>query len=777
MRFHKYIIAIASIAACFSITDATAQIASRGNPVSSKEYAFAKSLRSSSRSMVERLPSIDSSLIYQKEELYNASSLRGAYPFAVERNVKFNMHNSGQLYSIDGRLVWKLRIISNGAKSIGLSFDKFHLPEGARLFVYASNQTDVRGAFTDNNNTELGILTIAPIFSDDITVECQMPYSGLKDIPSSFELEVNKLYHGYKDLRGRTEHNQGEPWNSVRGFYCAPNVINYPEYSKQARATVLMVINGSTVCTGSLINNTESDGKPYILTSAHCVNNLYKNTGDIDYSQRTAAHTVFFFSFESPSKKYFFRGVEQMSISGSKVVALNEDADMCLLEMVGLDKSSPDQKHSIPASYRPYYEGWNISLNPKGYFVGIHHPSSAVKRYSRCADKELKIMDYSAGPIKWEGKHFHIKAWEVGTTAPGSSGSPLFDNQGLVIGALSGGNSYCGTPYDDYYWSLSKTWKNVPGKDYPGGVTRNLGKILDPNNSGNVICKGYDPYAPHSGIRISRVMVSGNSEQLEYKKLPDEVRGVGVQYNFPSKVRILGAYMVIPSIQPYDGSKVPKFDIKLEKLEKDPIKWEQVFFDHAKPASYHYYEDGMLAENICSTYDTTDIFIPVYDKENNLPYIDIDGPVSIVASILARDKGSLMPLLRLASDEQKNMASWFMLSDGSHVRSGAFHNSPYSGNYWVDLLVQPIGETTPVDSISGIKAFFRGKEFKVLFPTSDSASKATIRVFNYNGECVREESHEGLSYTLDLSILPKSSYIITVYFNGKKYSYPTIWNR
>ncbi|MFC4666695.1 trypsin-like serine peptidase [Falsiporphyromonas endometrii] len=773
MKLYKYITTIASVLTLFSAQPVLGQISYQGSPLLTSDNADRVSLRSTGNSSVD-LPPIDSTLIYNQEEWYSAQPLRGAVPFAVARKVNYNIYNSGKFYRVKNRLVWQLSLRSNRAKSIGLSFDKFHLTQGSKLFVYASDESDVRGAFTEKNNNPSGILTIAPILSDHVIIECQLPYSDMQEIPSDFNLELTEVYHGYRSLRGRSEHNPGEPWNTFKGFDCAPNVISHPEVSKEARATVLMIVGGTTVCTGSLINNTRSDGKPYILTSSHCVNGLFRYKNNINYCQIMAAHTVFFFGFDSPSKKYFYRGVEQTSISGSKVVALNENSDMCLLEMTGLEPQEDGTK-VIPASFKPYYEGWNISTSPKGQFVGIHHPSSAVKRYSRTREEQLEVKDYNAGSLNWKGKHFFIKTWEVGTTAPGSSGSPLFDNQGLVIGALSGGNSYCSTPYDDFYWALFKTWRDVEGGDYDGGVTRSIGKLLDPDNTGNTICRGFDPYAPFTPIRISRVMVSPN-ESIEYDASSDLIKGIGVQYNFPSKVRILGAYMVVPPMEPRDGSKVPPFDLMISKRINNQEQWQKVYLDQAKPAGYQYHllSDENVQNGICSTYDTTDIFIPVYDKDNNKPYIDIDGPVDILASIMARDNNVLMPLVRLKNDEAERQSTWYNLGTEEWTKASDFTSSPYKGNYWIDLLVQPIGENLPIDTVSNISGYFLNGKFFIIFPSNENVSTTTIRVFNYLGECVKEDHFKGIKYSLNMRNFLPANYIVTVYYKGKKYSYPIL---
>ena len=41
------------------------------------------------------------------------------------------------------------------------------------------------------------------------------------------------------------------------------------------QSVVLLIIDGSVGCTGTLINNTDNDGKPYLLTASHCLNKQF----------------------------------------------------------------------------------------------------------------------------------------------------------------------------------------------------------------------------------------------------------------------------------------------------------------------------------------------------------------------------------------------------------------------------------------------------------------------------------------------------------------------
>ncbi|HBJ14626.1 MAG TPA: hypothetical protein DDY80_08425, partial [Parabacteroides merdae] len=69
-------------------------------------------------------------------------------------------------------------------------------------------------------------------------------------------------------------------------------------YDAIERSVVLMIINGTTGCTGTLVNNTANDGKPYLLTASHCLNNQFQIKNP-DYEE-VAGNIVCYFNYNSP---------------------------------------------------------------------------------------------------------------------------------------------------------------------------------------------------------------------------------------------------------------------------------------------------------------------------------------------------------------------------------------------------------------------------------------------------------------------------------------------
>ena len=198
-----------------------------------------------------------------------------------------------------------------------------------------------------------------------------------------------------------------------------------------------------------------------VLTANHCIRNAYE-----------AEFAVFYFGYESPWCDGP-DGTNKNSLFGSALLATSDRIDFSIIEL--------DQ--SPPLSYNTYFAGWNRSSATPSNTVCIHHPKGDVKKISIDNDPPL-ILSYSGFD---ENAFWLIQKWEVGTTEPGSSGSPLFDPNHYVTGLLSGGSATCINPVTDYFYRLSEAWDN-----YPDSINQ-LKYWLDPNGLGQISIPGNDP--------------------------------------------------------------------------------------------------------------------------------------------------------------------------------------------------------------------------------------------------------------------------------------------
>ncbi len=404
---------------------------------------------------VENIRNIKSERFVEKKSRLKHAKF--AHQFVLDKSID----DSGEWTTIpSGQRVWNLAITSPGAYSLSLVFEKYHLPKGGQLFVYNYTDDRVLGAYTEKNNKSSKRFAIEPIAGEDLIIEYIEPLNP----EFKAELKLGKVYHDYKNIFKFL----GSKSSSIKATSGKCNVnINCPEglnWQVEKRAVCHITYNGF-IASGTLMNNTKKDGKPYILTAHHVIN-----------EESIAEEAIFYFNYEAETCEGT-TGSRSQSISGSNLRATTNHLDFSLLEM-----------SSIPPSiYQPYYAGWDRSGDVPSQTVCIHHPNGDVKKISMDSDAPL-TGSYSDSDYTFDDNtHWHIETWELGTTEGGSSGSPIFDTNHRVVGDLTGGDANCTSSVDDYFAKFSSSWDTYPAKE------NQLKFWLDPENTGIVFLDGYNP--------------------------------------------------------------------------------------------------------------------------------------------------------------------------------------------------------------------------------------------------------------------------------------------
>jgi V8-like Glu-specific endopeptidase len=384
---------------------------------------------------------------------------RGGQPWRFGENIEVDLNNKNSgVWDIlsDGTKVWRLGIHSRGAVSINLTFKKYRLPQGAELFIYTADKKELIGAFTEYNNRKDGKFATTLLPGDKIILEYMEP--AIADF--SGDIQLSQVTHGY---RGVYEFSKafGE------SGYCNVNVAcaEGAQRTDEIRSVAMLVTGGNGFCSGALINNTRFDGKPYFLSADHC------------YSD--PASVVYWFNWQSETCENPSSAPSYNSISGAEDVARNSESDFWLVEL----STAPDE------NFDPFYAGWNRTLASElnETVWGIHHPAGDIKKIS-WASGGVTESAYYAGTGSGE-THWRVGSWDDGTTTEGgSSGSPLFDSNGRIIGQLHGGDAACGNTDPDWYGRLGASWSGA------GTSSSRLSDWLDPNDSGIEAIDGFGPY-------------------------------------------------------------------------------------------------------------------------------------------------------------------------------------------------------------------------------------------------------------------------------------------
>lgn len=406
------------------------------------------------------------SMIEGYEQAKGKSFLKHA-KYAYQYNVSYNSQNSGKWQIInDGRRVWRISISSPGAYSLGLIFTKFRIPIGSQLFVYNSQTERILGGYNEKNNKESGKFSIEPLPGDEIIVEYIEPLH-----PEFIaDLEIGSVLHDFKNIFNQL---RGEKSLLKSSGTCNVNIncIEGDEWQVEKKAVCHILYDGF-IASGALINNTSFNGRPFLLTAHHAINN--QNEADV---------AIFVFNYEAVDCESTV-GSKSQSISGSSLLATTNKLDFTLLELSVMP----------PASYSPYYIGWDRSGRVPTNTTCIHHPNGDVKKIS--VDFDSPITDtYSDTEFTFDDNtHWRILEWDLGTTEGGSSGSPLLDENHRLIGDLTGGEASCSSSVNDYFAKFSESW------DHYSEPIQQLKIWLDPLSLGVVTLDGVDPY---KGLRAA----------------------------------------------------------------------------------------------------------------------------------------------------------------------------------------------------------------------------------------------------------------------------------
>lgn len=416
------------------------------------------------------LPAPDYDAIGQQDEL--RAQKEHPYRMAVLQPVDVDFSAQAHWITLpNGQRVGRLAIRSEGAQALSVQYRKFNIPEGGKLYLLARNEGVFAGAYTCLNNMDGGVFANRLMPGSRVVLEYEMP-AGQAELP---ELVIESVAHAYRSA-GFASRGFGDAGPCHVNVNCEFEGENWNHQKQGVVKMITRLSDGLYLCSGSLVNNTARDFKPYLLTADHCA---YSNYG-VPVTDEQFQQWQFYFNYEAPDCALPANEPPLQSLVGCKRVAngghLGESgSDFLLLELLV----------QVPVHYQPYFNGWTHSPVASNSGVGIHHPSGDVK----------KISTYSTtlGSAQWgsaSGSHWKV-FWRQtpnghGVTEGGSSGSPLFNEAGLIVGTLTGGLASCNTPdQPDYYGKFSYHWEG--NGDQP---SEQLRPHLDPQGTGQEILYG-----------------------------------------------------------------------------------------------------------------------------------------------------------------------------------------------------------------------------------------------------------------------------------------------
>jgi lysyl endopeptidase len=462
----------------------------------------------------------------QKEDRAHPSIHRFAAP--IQTNL--DLLKDGEATTLaDGSRIVRMKVSLQNALGAVFLFDKFYLPKGATLHAYTEDKKQVLGPFSWADNSETGVFTLGLMQGETTILE----YFEPKNAEKSVQLHIFRIDYAYN--RTYIEPSKDAPstyFSPLAGGFgmsktCNTNINctndELLQNAKKGIVRIMMVLQeGTGWCTGALINNVKKDAKPYILTGFHC---QYGYTPKYDFWK-------FDFNYEGTACDNPAVEPKYSTLVGCKYRAGKLETDFLLLE---LDKS-------IPSFFDAVFLGWDRRANylPDRSFL-IHHPTGDIKKLSIDTDPATVFAE----TIKWNNTvttpashHFRLQ-FDKGTYELGSSGSPMLDNTGKIVGQLNGGYASCDQTIG-YYGRLALSWD-----EGTTSATR-LKDWLDPDNTGATSVDVMNAPTLFANVIIHIVDINGQAIEMADTRLkmaifPTDVvplQSAANAFTFPKGVNI-----------------------------------------------------------------------------------------------------------------------------------------------------------------------------------------------------------------------------------------------
>ncbi|MCB9383994.1 MAG: trypsin-like peptidase domain-containing protein [Bryobacterales bacterium] len=338
--------------------------------------------------------------------------------------------------------IWRLHVIAREAFAMRVHFHDFAVGDG-RVWVH-TNDGQTAGPYSGTGLFDNGDFWSDIVFGESLTIEYQP--AGGSGAPVAVPFEVREVSHIWRDPRDMVAGSPAPPWPAAQSSPaalesakaiepqranaggdpveqaapCQIDVNCAPEWAQTAQGVGMILFEtgeGTAVCSGSMLNTRANTFDPYFLTAAHCLK-----------TEAVARTILSFWRFQSQTcngPAPDLNSVPRTS-QGAHVLSTLGDfgdakGDMTFLQVLG----------ELPDGI--FFEGWDPTHQAFGTRVtGIHHPRGTYKRIS--SGTIVPDTYFDTNP-----QNYALVAETQGRTESGSSGSALFSQPGVVVGALSFG--------------------------------------------------------------------------------------------------------------------------------------------------------------------------------------------------------------------------------------------------------------------------------------------------------------------------------------------------
>ncbi len=429
---------------------------------------------------VLNLPKINLAQIQAEDQIRDNQGL--LYRIGVAQFTNITTENSGVwTMNTDGSRTWNLRIHSPEAEALSFLFETFKIYGGTTLKITDLNGKNVHNPLTVADVEDHFRQNAALCGGDDLILTLHEPA-----FTQPSEILIDRVIHNYRSTGYAKKEKINESATCEVNVNCSPVGDTWQDEKKGVARIYVVEAASAGWCTGSLINNTAQDCKPYFLTALHC---------GVSTSAANMTQWKFYFRYEAPTctnpstvgtlANYFITGCVRKADSADN--GGDTGSDFLLVQLGSAANEAATITSLKSANFSAYWNGWNANNTATTGGTGIHHPAGDIKKISTFSG--ATVSNSWGGTV--QNTHWRL-TWTsnsngYGVTEGGSSGSPLFNNsQGYIIGTLTGGGSFCTAQTSpDMYGKISYHWTS-------NGTTaaKQLKPWLDPTNSGALTLAG-----------------------------------------------------------------------------------------------------------------------------------------------------------------------------------------------------------------------------------------------------------------------------------------------
>jgi len=345
----------------------------------------------------------------------------------------------------DHRFSWSIAVETPEPDTMAmrLFITGMNLPADVEMYVYGlNNETEIHGPYTKSGPTGTGEFWTNTVFDKMMFVELHStrPMSATEIKSISFEI-TDVAVLGGPAMAASAGSDGGHRGGTNEGCLTDANCISEWTYEGTASLGIAHMIYPvgqlTYICTGGLLNDMDTTSfRPYFMTANHCIS-----------TQTSASGLECYFRFVTSSCNGTWPALSTLPRTlGSTMLATgaaNNSSDYSFLE---LSQNPPGGS---------IFLGSTTNLPSAGSSIyRLSHPQGRPQYYSR--HNLLATNTYSCGGIA----HQNMLHWrlQVGSTQGGSSGSPVMNGAGEVIGQLYG---VCGIDIEN---TCAGDWDGIDGK-------------------------------------------------------------------------------------------------------------------------------------------------------------------------------------------------------------------------------------------------------------------------------------------------------------------------